>query len=110
MANKNPQLIPSYEMSEVFGLKMVILMESEPQSDHYHQLVLNKDQFKTVSDVIADTIGKKMCEQHDMEEVNMILGPDCIFVHDVDSFYSQEYINDNIDENTDDTEDIETNE
>ncbi len=46
-------MIPSPFAEEMNNIRLVVLVESEPQSDHYHQIELTSEQFRKLSDVLA---------------------------------------------------------
>jgi hypothetical protein len=48
------------QLSEIFGLRMVVLLESEPQSDKYRQVVLNADQFLALSNAFGEIMEEKV--------------------------------------------------
>jgi hypothetical protein len=97
--------VKSYEPSELFGLRMMVMLEHEPQSDHYHQMMFSQEQFKKISDFIADTLGKKQCEDHGVEEVKLVIGGDCVFIHGGKDYYSEEELEDNEDKDQDEVTD-----
>lgn len=42
------------DWGEVFEVRMIVLMEDSPQSNKYHQILLNREQFRKVSDTLAN--------------------------------------------------------
>lgn len=47
---------------ELYGVRLLVFMETAPQSNNYHQVILNPDQFKRVSDSIvhgAKVVGRE---------------------------------------------------
>ena len=51
------KLIPS-NTTELFTTRLIFLMECSPQSNHYHQIMLNKEQFKKMSDALHECAKK----------------------------------------------------
>lgn len=45
-------------LTELYESRVLVLMESEPQSSKYHQLFLNAEEFKKLSDLLQ-TFGQK---------------------------------------------------
>ena len=91
-------MIPSYEYQDLFGIKMIVLMEQKPQSDHYHQVMLTQEQFKKVSDVLSECF-IKTTQDDDTEMVKMVIGGDCVF-YKAESYYDEKEL-----EEKDSTED-----
>lgn len=46
-------------LNEVYKIRMIVLLETNPQSNKYHQIMLDKKQFGSVSKVIADSFPKE---------------------------------------------------
>lgn len=44
---------PSYRMSQLYHVRMLIFVEEEPQSNKYRQVILSPEQLRAVSDAIA---------------------------------------------------------
>lgn len=42
-------------MEELYTTRLILLMETEPQSNEYRQVRLNEEQFRKMSDALADT-------------------------------------------------------
>lgn len=53
---ENNQLIPS-DISSLYVSRMIVLIESGPQTNKYRQVQLTKDQFITLSDIIYRSLG-----------------------------------------------------
>jgi len=47
------------EFEELYESRLIILLETAPQTNKYMQILLNKEEFKKVSEVIANLSGEK---------------------------------------------------
>ena len=61
-----------------------MFMETEPQSNKYHQVIFNKEQFKRASGSIADKTGERFGEY---EKTNVILSKKTYDLHDLKQIY-----------------------
>lgn len=59
----------------LYGLRTLLFIETEPQSNKYCQVILTDEQFKKVSDAIAEcfTVRKGEDIRNGFEEISMIL-------------------------------------
>lgn len=55
--------------SELYEQRMLVFIETSPQSNEYRQVHLNKEQFKKVSDDICVSV--KPADRHGIEEVEI---------------------------------------
>ena len=55
-------------LDELYSTRLLVFIEEEPQSNQYRQVILNKEQFKKVSDAVI-TIEKEK-DEHGMEMVS----------------------------------------
>lgn len=66
--------------------RVLVFMETEPQSNVYNQVILNAEQFKAMSEHISEKTGNKLSK--DVDEVNIELSeeeyklPDLREIHD----------------------------
>ena len=44
------------QINEIFGIRLILLLEDEPQSNRYRQIKLNPAQFKQLSDFVGKTV------------------------------------------------------
>lgn len=56
----------------LYGTRLLVFLEDSPQSNQYHQVILNPTQFKRVSDAISNVVGRN----GDDEDVEMELSVD----------------------------------
>jgi hypothetical protein len=56
MKSKDPQPMPEELMSELYGLRLLVFIETGPQSNQYNQILLDKETFKRVSFAITPQI------------------------------------------------------
>jgi ABC-type tungstate transport system permease subunit len=42
-----------FDVGELYTVRLIVLMEDAPQSNKYRQVILNPEQFKKVSDAVA---------------------------------------------------------
>ncbi len=45
--------LPKEIADQLYETRVIVLLESKPQSNKYHQLLLTRDQFKQVTDTIV---------------------------------------------------------
>lgn len=45
------------DTDSLYELRMLVFLENEPQSNKYSQVILNNEQFKKLSDCIAEIMG-----------------------------------------------------
>ena len=50
------------QLSDIFGLRMVVLLESEPQSNRYMQVSLSPEQFLELSNKFGEIMGEKVTD------------------------------------------------
>ena len=50
------------QLSDIFGLRMVVLLESEPQSNRYMQVALSPEQFLELSNKFGEIMGEEVTE------------------------------------------------
>lgn len=55
------------DIQELYSTRLLIFLEDAPQSNNYHQIILNGEEFKTVS----LTIGKILSKNGVMENVQV---------------------------------------
>lgn len=59
--------------AEIYGVRVLVFMESEPQSNKYNQLIFNNEQFRKVSKIIGDVypyLGKEKETDIDLYKLN----------------------------------------
>lgn len=56
-------------LNELYKCRVLIFFEDAPQSNKYHQVILNKEQFKKVSFAIFQPTGLKCLHGHDQVNV-----------------------------------------
>jgi hypothetical protein len=87
-----------FNPEELYETRLVVCMETAPQSNKYFQIMLNKEQFKAIS----DEIGKAFKEKQSKDGHNhlVICGTDFTFriPEKVQSHYTQEEIDKSSDE------------
>jgi len=54
----------------IYETRMLVFMETEPQSNKYRQVLLNKDMFKKVSDTLASDV---LSREGELEIINMLM-------------------------------------
>lgn len=48
------------DLTEIYETRMLIFLETEPQSNKYNQIMVNQEQFKIISDVISTITDEAM--------------------------------------------------
>jgi transcription-repair coupling factor (superfamily II helicase) len=43
----------------MYGIRLLVFIETEPQSNKYHQVILNPKQFRSVSKILGRVISKE---------------------------------------------------
>lgn len=71
---------------ELWVTRLLVFLETSPQSDTYHQVILNPEQFKAVSDAIAEVLST----QGDMETINIELSAETYKLPDLQEIYIKE--------------------
>jgi len=54
----------------IYETRMLVFMETEPQTNKYRQVLLNKDMFKKVSDTLASDV---LSREGELEIINMLM-------------------------------------
>ena len=67
----------------MYGTRLIILMEHEPQSNKYRQVILDSERFKEVSDAVC---GGTVPEGLEEEEVEIIMSKDVYELPDLEEF------------------------
>lgn len=49
-------LMDDESMNELYSLRTIVLLEIEPQSNRYHQVVLNPERFKAMSSALGEKV------------------------------------------------------
>lgn len=53
----------------VYGTRLLIFLETKPQSNQYHQILLNEEEFKKVSMTLGKNTGAKDTNGNDIIEL-----------------------------------------
>lgn len=76
-----------FDAEALYVTRVLVFVETEPQSNEYHQLYLNKDEFKRLTASFGKVVGKKghieTIEMRYSEETYKL--PDLQDIHDTDS-------------------------
>jgi len=72
---------------ELWVTRLLVFLETSPQSDTYHQVILNPEQFKAVSDAIAEVLSTT---QNDIETINIELSEETYKLPDLQEIYIKE--------------------
>lgn len=67
----------------LYGTRLIVLMESEPQSNKYRQVILDPKRFKEISDAVC---GGPVSEGLEEEEVQILMSEDVYDLPDLKEF------------------------
>jgi hypothetical protein len=67
----------------LYGTRLLVFLEADPQSNHYHQVRLTPDQFKRVSDAISRIVGRNGSD----EDVEIDMSVDTYLLPDLQEVY-----------------------
>lgn len=78
------------DTKELYKIRLVVLLEEEPQSNKYRQVMLNPGEFKKVSDVVH-SIGEKEenhnCGNPDCDGLQLVLSDRIITLPDIQDIH-----------------------
>ncbi len=67
----------------LYGTRLLVFLEDAPQSNQYHQIYLNKKQFKRVSDAVSNVVAR----HGDDEDVEVEMSIDTYPLPDLQEIY-----------------------
>lgn len=75
------------DVHELYATRMIVLMECHPQSNQYHQIMLNGEQFKIISDALAKCGKEHKCGTPGC--LSLVVDDDFTYTlnHDIKSIY-----------------------
>ena len=73
---------------EIYGTRLLLFMETEPQSNKYRQILPNLEEFKRISSSFGTLTGKKIeIEGCDVDELKVKLSDDIYNLPDLKEIY-----------------------
>lgn len=74
--------------TELYGIRLLIFMEQEPQSNNYRQVLLNPEQFKTLS----LTLGEVVSQVGSKQEVELNFSDETYTLPDLQEIHEDEEV------------------
>lgn len=57
----------SFDLTEIYCLRTLVFLETEPQSNKYNQVLLNSEMFKKMTDIISKKIKSGEIEEREIK-------------------------------------------
>ena len=76
------RLMNNMNIQELYTIRTLIFLETEPQSNEYHQVMLDQETFKKVTEVMSTLV-----KEGDIQQVNLDLSEETYKLPDLQDIY-----------------------